>query len=762
MIGRFLDRLLRLPISLALKIIISIIALMAVLMIGLFVINVQKYEQMAVRNAAIQADELAEVVKASLRIAMRLDPVKDTDALISEIQQLNHISSIAIYDKKGRPSFTGNLILPPAPLPKDHPLCIMCHAQEPALAKAPLEKRYAVVHTEGDRRMVRIVSPIPNEPGCSTAVCHTAQKGDTFLGIVEMTVAMDSIEGNISLLVQDNAQYVLTSLIVIFIILFGITYWLVDAPIKSMIATTRQIALGDYGARLDLKQNDELGELARAINRMAFEVGSQHDELRKQRSSYQSLFEGVPCLITVQDRDYRLIQYNQTFADRFHAKPGDFCFRAYKGRDCKCEVCPVEKTFADGKSHTTEEVGYYRDGSQAHWIVNTAPIYDEKGEVVAAMEMCLDITRRKRLEEDLKASEKKYFAIFNNIPDAVLVLDAETYQIIDCNQTALDLYGYTKGTLIRYAAPDLAAPDEAKTNREALTQARPLKRTKHVTALGDTFWAATSVTRSEFDDRPVLLMMVTDISERIRSDEQLVQASKMATLGEMATGVAHELNQPLAVLQMAANLFRRKLKKDAPIDRETLDNMSAKISNNVERATKIISHMREFGRKSDIEVEQVELNSVIRRAFDFFSQQLKLHAIDVVWELDGELPPIMADSNRLEQVFINLLINARDAIMEKCAHQDCGPLDKTITLRTRFSRRHVIAEVVDTGAGIPDDIMPRLFEPFFTTKEVGKGTGLGLSISYGIVTDYGGTINATSPAEGGSRFVISLPRTQGL
>ncbi len=105
---------------------------------------------------------------------------------------------------------------------------------------------------------------------------------------------------------------------------------------------------------------------------MASEVGNQHDELRKQRGSYQSLFEGVPCLITVQDRNYRLIQYNQSFAERFEARPGDYCYRAYKGRDCKCEECPVEKTFADGKPHTTEEVGYYRDGSQAHWIVNTA------------------------------------------------------------------------------------------------------------------------------------------------------------------------------------------------------------------------------------------------------------------------------------------------------------------------------------------------------------------------------------------------------
>ncbi|ACS78412.1 PAS domain S-box protein [Maridesulfovibrio salexigens] len=760
MFRQYLNKFLRLPISLALKIIISIILLMMILLIGLFIINTQKYEQMAIRNAAIHADGIADVVKAGLRRSMRLDPRDDTNALIEEIQKHSHISSISIYDKIGNPSFTGKRLAPPGPLLKNHQLCIMCHAQEQPLAYAPLEERYKVLDAPDGSRMIRIVTPIANEPGCSTISCHVAQKNNSFLGIVEMTVTLDNIEGNISLLVKDNAEYVLFSLIVIVIILSAITYWLVDSPIKGMIETTRRIALGDYDARLSLIQNDELGELAHAINRMASEVGNQHDELRKQRGSYQSLFEGVPCLITVQDRNYRLIQYNQSFAERFEARPGDYCYRAYKGRDCKCEECPVEKTFADGKPHTTEEVGYYRDGSQAHWIVNTAPIYDDKGEVVAAMEMCLDITRRKRLEVELKASEKKYCAIFNNIPNAVLVLAVENMQIIDCNQTAQTLYGYTKGELIRRSAFELAAPDEFDTNRKAMESAQSLKQTKHLTKEGESFWASTSITTAEFDDLPVLLMVVTDISERIRSEEQLVQASKMATLGEMATGVAHELNQPLATLQIAANIFKRKLKKNAPIERETLENMSAKISNNVGRATKIINHMREFGRKANIETEQVELNEVICRAFDFFSRQLQLHDIDVIWELDDNLPPIQADSNRMEQVFINLLLNARDAILEKCAHKDCGPHDRRITLRTRFTLRHVFAEVIDTGIGIPKHIVPRLFEPFFTTKEVGKGTGLGLSISYGIVTDYGGSIHASSSVLEGSRFVISLPKSK--
>lgn len=762
MFSLMITRLKELRISLALKIVISIIVLMAVLMIGLFLVNIQKYEATAIRNAAIQADEIAEVVKAGLRTSMRLDPKLDTAHLIADVGRLDHIQSVAIYDKKGSLRFSSTEPLPQAALPKDHPLCIMCHARPSAEPYANLEERSAVIPGTGSGRLVRIVSPIPNEPGCATNSCHVPQRANKYLGVMELTVSMENIDGNISLLVADNAKYVVFSLVAIFLTLFTVAYRLIDRPIDRMIEGTRQIALGDYTARVDVDQNDELGQLAASINRMAHDVGTHHEELSKQRMLYQSLFEGVPCLITVQDRDYKLLRYNQAFAERFQAQPGDHCYRAYKGRDCKCDECPVERTFEDGKSHTTEEIGSYKDGTEAHWIVNTSPIFDEKGDIVAAMEMCLDITQRKRLEEDLKSSEQKYYAIFNNIPSAVLALDADTLNIVDCNQRAISLYRYTKGNLIRRPVTDLVSPDEVEAHTTAFGMAQGLKRTKHVDARGNEFWAAVNVTRSGFQDRAVLLISVTDISERIRSEEQLIQASKMATLGEMATGVAHELNQPLAVLQMVANLFKRKLKANKSIDPETAGTMATKISNNVDRATKIINHMREFGRKSNIETEEVLLNDVIHRAFDLFSQQLKLHDINVSWQLDEEQPAIMADPNRLEQVFINMLLNARDAIDERCNNREHPSDDRTIVLRTRSTRRAVIAEVLDTGTGIPKNLLPRLFEPFFTTKEVGQGTGLGLSISYGIVTDYGGTIHVTSPDTGGSRFVITFPRASTL
>jgi histidine kinase len=169
--------------------------------------------------------------------------------------------------------------------------------------------------------------------------------------------------------------------------------------------------------------------------------------------------------------------------------------------------------------------------------------------------------------------------------------------------------------------------------------------------------------------------------------------------------------------------------------------------------------MREFGRKpASQDAVPVDVNEVIRRAFDFFSQQLMVRGIEVVFDLAREVPPVLADPGRLEQVFMNLLLNARDAIEDTCAGQPCAGRDRRITLRTSARRRTVLAEVSDTGPGIPREIAARIFEPFFTTKQVGKGTGLGLSISYGIMQDYGGAIHVRPRSGRGARFVLVFPR----
>ncbi len=205
----------------------------------------------------------------------------------------------------------------------------------------------------------------------------------------------------------------------------------------------------------------------------------------------------------------------------------------------------------------------------------------------------------------------------------------------------------------------------------------------------------------------------------------------------------------------------KKVNKREKIDDEILFTMSEEIDSHVDRASRIINHMRQFGRKSDQKFDEVQINDILQRSFEIFSQQLKVRGIEVDWELDDNLPLTMADAGRLEQVFINLLINARDAIEEKWELKSPQKGEKKITLQTRSEDDRAIVEVQDTGAGIPASVSEKIFEPFFTTKDAGKGTGLGLSISYRIVQDLGGEIRADSTEGEGARFIITFPAAAG-
>jgi histidine kinase len=268
------------------------------------------------------------------------------------------------------------------------------------------------------------------------------------------------------------------------------------------------------------------------------------------------------------------------------------------------------------------------------------------------------------------------------------------------------------------------------------------------------------ISPSEYKGRKVLLVTTSDITKRLEAEQQLIQASKMATLGEMATGVAHELNQPLSVIKTASSFLMKKIRKKEPIAEDILYTMSEEVDSHVDRASKIINHMREFGRMSDLNLVSVQVNQVLERSFEIFSQQLKVRGIEVEWHLADKLPEIIADPDRLEQVFINLLINARDAIIDRLDADGRVQPIKKIFLRTREQADKVIIEVCDTGVGILPAVKDKIFEPFFTTKEVGKGTGLGLSISYSIITDFGGSISVRNNKPRGSCFVIKLPRAE--
>jgi C4-dicarboxylate-specific signal transduction histidine kinase len=234
-----------------------------------------------------------------------------------------------------------------------------------------------------------------------------------------------------------------------------------------------------------------------------------------------------------------------------------------------------------------------------------------------------------------------------------------------------------------------------------------------------------------------------------KKNEELLHTSKLASIGELATGVAHELNNPLNNIGLiTGNLLDGLGKREVPGVTSLQENLTI-VAAQVKRASEIISSLRTFGRAAGTQREAFHLHDVLTAAVLLMDRQLRLHDVDLRLKLTDEQPVVRGNAIQLEQVFVNLLTNARDAVK--------GSSARTVTIVSRV--RHGVAEVrvQDTGTGISPEDRRRIFDPFFTTKDVGQGTGLGLSISYGIIRDHGGTILVRSKSRQGATFTVRLP-----
>jgi PAS domain S-box-containing protein len=364
-------------------------------------------------------------------------------------------------------------------------------------------------------------------------------------------------------------------------------------------------------------------------------------------------------------------------------------------------------------------------------------------------------------EVQLRESEGKYRTIFDSTPNSIFILEQGSYNILDVNERALEIYGYEREELIGKSFLALGAYQY----REGVLSGRDDESSKlssvyenigHYRKGGTPFYVNVYAIQSRRGRKFGIVAVTVDITESLAKESQLIQASKMSTLGEMASAVAHELNQPLSAIQIGADLIHNVVEQGGK-GWEDMPEVSRHMKEQVDRAVRIINHLREFGRKTEIDKERVFINNPIKGVFTLLDQQLRLRGIKVVLDLKNDIPPIMGDTNRLEQVFINLVVNARNAMEAKKGEFARGEVESILTVRSFQENDRVVVTVTDTGTGIPDDMKDKIFEPFFTTKEVGKGTGLGLSISYGIVKDYEGTIEVESEVGKGATFRLSFP-----
>jgi PAS domain S-box-containing protein len=392
-------------------------------------------------------------------------------------------------------------------------------------------------------------------------------------------------------------------------------------------------------------------------------------------------------------------------------------------------------------------------------------VCDADGKIDFITGAMLDITKRKAAEAALHDSEEKYRSLFNSGPNPIFVLDSANLNIIDINPAAIDTYGYSKEEMMGQPFNRLGEFEIQAQGLDLLTASNwPNgcfidQKARHHKKDGTPFYLRVKACPIKYKDEPAVILAATDITEAIEKDAQLFQATKMQTLGEMSAGMAHELTQPLNAIKIGNDYFRRMIDQGKQPTAEELDRVAMAVTEQVRRASDIINRLREFGRKADFQKEPVDLNAVITNVLDIIGHQLLLINIHVDAELDTSLPAILANFNRMEQVLFNLVSNARDAI-EQLSGDATNAGSRTITVRTYTDAGNVVCTIADTGVGISIEDRDKIFEPFYTTKEVGKGMGLGLSISYGIVRDYGGTIEVSPGDDCGTVMTLRFAQRQ--
>jgi PAS domain S-box-containing protein len=355
------------------------------------------------------------------------------------------------------------------------------------------------------------------------------------------------------------------------------------------------------------------------------------------------------------------------------------------------------------------------------------------------------------MQSRVKSTEERFRTLFEQASEAIIITTLDNdLRILELNAAARRLLGLGSDPALDLSLKRFIALGERQQTAlrssaewvDYICHHRPLNLVQKNGAIVPIESAGAPVS---YADSPAQQFFLHELTERAHLEQQLRQAEKLSALGQMISGVAHELNNPMAVIKgyLEVILAHHNLRPETRADLE-------KVAQESERAAKLVKNFLAFAREKPSPQEMVGLNEIVRRVVELRKFAITLAGVELVLELDKNLPNTQAAPDQIQQVFVVLLNNALQAMVE-------APLPHRLVLRTQVREQVVQATVEDNGPGIPPHLENRIFEPFFTTKQVGNGTGLGLSIAHSIVTDHRGRIYHQRPPQGGARFVVELP-----
>ena len=533
----------------------------------------------------------------------------------------------------------------------------------------------------------------------------------------------------------------------------------------------------------------DLTPAAFAVSGITFFWGTiRHQMLELIPIARDAVIESMQDAVFVLDLQHRVIDLNTAARQVLPDAPGGIAGKALSALFPQLFSLLVQLR----SSGTDEaEIPMTTGGAARIWRMRSSQLVNIHQMPCGWLITLQDISMQRRHENALRESEEKFRSISANALDGILMIDPSG-RVSFWNKAAEQIFGYHENEILGKDLHAYLAPDRFHDHfQEAFSSFRQtgegpmLGKTIEIECLrknGDVFPAELSLSPLELNNQWHAVGIVRDITERRKTQEYLIQTEKMISLGGLAAGMAHEINNPLAGILANIQVMRMRLLSDLPANlsaaeacgldvrrmqaymgsRGILDMIEA-IDQSCQRAATIVRNMLAFSRKSDTVFSGHHLADLLEQTLELAGNDFHLkdhydfRKIVMVKAYARNLPPVSCDAAQIQQVLLNILKNGAQAMRETADHSRPA----TFTLKVYADRYHGCIAITDNGPGMPEEIRKRIFEPFYTTKSVGSGTGLGLSIAYFIITEnHNGTLDVSSTPGEGTTFTLRLPLTQ--
>ncbi|MDH4267214.1 MAG: PAS domain S-box protein [Deltaproteobacteria bacterium] len=482
--------------------------------------------------------------------------------------------------------------------------------------------------------------------------------------------------------------------------------------------------------------------------------------MKLSREEYQVLFENVPAFIAVVDQNYIIVQANQNFKNTFGGEVGIPCYQAYKGLEEKCPVCLVEKTFGERKPQVNEEWGRTKEGGAIPYLVYTAPIFGKKGKIPYVIEMSVDLREKKRLEEELRASQEFLNNLIENSIDGIIAINASG-KVIVFNRSAEQILGYQASEVLGSQKLEKFFPrsfskkiSEALAGKEEESLLQWVPQETHLRSRGgERIPVRFSGRMLRQENSPVGAVGFFQDQRPLKGlEREKLQAERLAAVGQTLAGLAHGIKNMITGLEGGVFAIKKgEREEDHSCQQKGLE----MIERNVEKISTLVKDLLSYSKKRVPELEWIRPNDLLEEVCTLFREKARQSQIQLALETDPKLGVAFLEPKGIDICLTNLLSNAIDACLadpKKEHHQ--------IFLRTRKHEDESLSfEVADNGIGMTEEVRKKLFTCFFSTKGAG-GTGLGLFVTQKIIQEMGGSISVETNPGQGSRFCINLPQEE--